>query len=1137
MKNETKKLVFDPEAQTRRDHAFAWLNAAQFLGALNDNIFKWLVILFLIGVHDSTGAANVGAVANAVFVIPFLLFLAFAGRLADRHSKRDIIVYCKAAELAVMLMAVAAFWIGLPLLLYCVFFCMAAQSTFFSPCKYGIIRELVDDNKVSKANGWLEAATFVAIIIGTVAASRFSKIVSNNYAAAALVCVFIAAVGLITSVRIRKTEPAGGSDRASVIFLRDVWRTLWSIHRKKNLLWSVIGSACFWLICAVIYMALIPYGMEQLNLTKNNSTYLIIPAAFGIALGALLAGRFSAIGLVPIGAVGLGASCLALGLIGPSLLWACVLISLMGFSAGLYIVPIHTLIQLKSPKYRRSEIIAASSFLGWLAMLVASGVILLCNNTLNMTIPKIMMLLGIFTLLAAIIITIYLAEFLLRFLNSVLVKISYHPEFTGVENVPARGGALLICNHVSYADAPLLAAACPRPVRFVMDRDFYEIPYLKPICKLARTVPILAKDPPKKIAASIRQARNALKAGDIICVFAEGYMTRNGNMLSFKAGFEKIVRGTRAPVIPVYIGGMWGSTLGYYHGRPFSTLPKKFANPVSVHFGSAVPDGTSAEQVKLQVQQLSCDYFNSLKSSKRSLAYRFIRTARKNRRRRCISDASGKELNYSRTLTASLVLADKLRTVAANSDRIGILLPPSIGAALANIAVTLLGKVPVNLNYTLSLQAIDSSITECDIRCVISSRQFLEKFPELKTVPNLVFLEDIHKAVSSADKFKAVLKSRFCPARYLASIKYHSCDDVAAIIFSSGSGGRPKGVMLSHHNIISNIDSMCSIFKLKPNDNLCAVLPFFHSFGFTCSLWLPIINGVSAAFVANPLDGKTVGRTARQNSSTVLFAAPSFLLNYIRRVEPQDFARLRLVMTGGEELKKTIADSFEKQYGIRPREGYGATELSPAASFCIDDMTVDGLTQTGTKEGAVGHPIPGIAARVVDPETAETLTEGREGLLMIKGPTVMLGYLNNEEKTREVIEDGWYSTGDIACIDNDGFIKITGRLARFSKIGGEMVPHVVIENLCHRVYDADGTMVAVTSVPDPKKGEELVVIYQVDVCNADRLHQIISQSDLPNLYKPRRENYFAIDKIPTLGSGKLDLVRLKQIAAAFKNED
>lgn len=1124
MKTQSKELA----------HSFAWLNATQFLGALNDNIFKLLVILFLVGAQTSVGAANVNAVANAVFVVPFLLLLAFAGRLADRHGKRDIIVLCKAAELVVMAAAVAAFWIGSPLFLYIVFFCMAVQSTFFSPCKYGIIRELVGDNQVSKANGWIEAATFVAIIIGTASAPRFPRMFSGNYAAASLICALIATVGLITSIRIRKTLPAGGTNKASILFFRDVWRTLWSIQRKKPLFWAVIGSAYFWLVGAVVYMAIIPYGMEQLGLTKDSSTYLIIPAAFGIAFGALLAGKISVSGLIPVGATGLGVVCLVLGLVSPSLLRVCALIFLMGFSAGLYIVPVNSLIQLKSPKHRRSEIIAASSFLGWLAMLGSSGLIWVCINTLRLSTLELFVLLGDLTLIVAVLITAYLIEFVARLISAALVKLIYKLKVLGAANIPTDGGVLLICNHVSYADAPLLDAASPRPVRFVMDRGLYNLAPLKPICALGRTIPISATDPPKKIAASIRQARQALKAGDIVCVFAEGAMTRNGNLLGLKPGFERIVRDTGATIIPVYIGGMWGSILGYYYGKPFASLPKKLRRSASVHFGRPLPDSSSPEQIKLQIQQLSCDYFDSLKSPKRSLAYRFVKTARRNHRRRCISDAGGEKLNYSRTLTAALALADKLKDFASGSENVGILLPPSVGAVLANIAVTLLGKVPVNLNYTLSLQTVNSAVTECDIKCIISSAQFIERFPELKTVSNIVLLEDVRRTVTAGDKFKALLKSWFCPARVLAPIAHRSCDDVAAVIFSSGSGGRPKGVMLSHHNIISNIDSMCSIFKFKPGDDLCAVLPFFHSFGFTCSLWLPIINGVSAAFVPNPLDGRLIGQTARDNRSTVLFTAPTFLNSCIKRAEPQDFANLRLVMSGGEELKKTMADAFEEKFKIRPQEGYGATELSPVVSFNIADTDIGGSCQVGGKDGTVGHPIPGIAVKVVDPETRETLSTGQDGLLMIKGPTVMLGYLNDKEKTDEVMQDGWYYSGDVARIDEDGFIKITGRLARFSKIGGEMVPHVAIEDVYHKALDTDDRLVAVTGVPDPRKGEELVVLHLADVCQADRLHQIISQSDLPNLYKPKRENYFAVDRIPTLGSGKVDLLQIKQIAIEAK---
>ncbi|MBN1796111.1 MAG: MFS transporter [Sedimentisphaerales bacterium] len=1132
--------------KTKTDHSFAWLNATQFLGALNDNVFKLLVILCLIGLAGEQKATNIASLANAIFVVPYLLFLALAGRLADKYSKRNIIVISKIAELAVMSFAVAAFWLDSMLLVYAALFFMALQSTFFGPNKYGIIRALVPDDKLPGANGSLQAATFLAIIIGTALGPFLSQNVSGNYALATVGCVCISAIGIFTSVKIRKTRPYGRKSTASVLFLRDIIKTLWSIHRKKNLLKAVLASSGLWLVGALIYINMIPYGMEQFGLTKEFSGYLFVVAAFGVAVGALIAGgccKFAtALSMAPLAALGVALSCIWLGLINQSIILVCVAIFILGFCIGLYIVPIHAYIQLTSPQHRRGEILAASSFLTWVCILSASGLMLIASSLFGLSPAQRFILFGTCALIAAVIIFTRYFEFAMRFFSSVIIRTFYRLKVYGAQNIPADGGALIVCNHVSYVDAPLVEAAFSRTIRFIMDRDFYNIGFLKPICALVRTIPISSNDPPRRIVESIRQAKDALKAGQIVCIFAEGGMTRNGNMRQFKNGLEKIVAGTNCKIIPAYIGGMWQSTLSYYYGKPFAKLPKRMRRRVSVHFGEPLPDDSNAQQVRLKVQELSCDYYNSLKSPRRSLAYRFVKTARKYRRRRCISSDTGKKLSYGQTLTASVILANKIEELTTwhglpardGYDKIGIMLPPSVGAVITNIAVALLNKVPVNLNYTLTIEQINSAINQCQIKTVITSSKLLDKMPNLKAIPDQVLLEDIVRKITKADRIKGSLKARFTPAHILAKTKRHNADDLATIIFSSGSSGQPKGIMLSHHNILSNIDSMCSIFRLKPNDNLCAVLPFFHSFGFTCSLWLPIEKGVSASYVSNPLDGKLVGKTARENNSTVLFAAPTFLINYIRRTESEDFATLRFVLAGAEKLKTSIADSFEQKFGTRPREGYGATELSPAVAFNLEDIEINGHIYKGTKEGTIGHPIPGVAVKIVDLQTHQPLETGQQGLLMVKGPNVMLGYLDDQQKTEEVIKDGWYITGDIAAIDEDGFITITDRLSRFSKIGGEMVPHIALEEKLHDLLNLDGRDVAVTSIPDEKKGEQLIVLHTAQAGDSDKLYDVISNSDLPNIYKPKRDNYIRVDKIPALGSGKLDLLKLKQIAAQVK---
>ncbi len=519
-----------------------------------------------------------------------------------------------------------------------------------------------------------------------------------------------------------------------------------------------------------------------------------------------------------------------------------------------------------------------------------------------------------------------------------------------------------------------------------------------------------------------------------------------------------------------------------------------------------------------------------------SLAERFVCTARRNWQKRCICDSTGEARTYGQTLVSAVALSEQVERLSAGQEKIGILLPPSVGAVLANLAVTMLGKVAVNLNYSVSRELIDSAIKKCGIDSIITSRRFLQRFADLETLRGLVFIGDIVSKISSAARIRAYLKGRFMPAGSLFKGHRRRGDGLATIVFSSGSSGQPRGVMLSHRNIVSNIESLRTVFRLEPGDNLCGMLPFFHCFGYTCSLWLPIVSGVSASYVANPLDGGVVGRVVRTGGCTMLFATPTFLLNYIRRAGRGDFVGLRAVVVGAEKLRKAVADSFEQRFGIRPLEGYGTTELSPVVSLNLPDELGRGLGLSGHREGTVGRPIPGIELKIVHQETGREMAGGEEGLLMVKGPNVMLGYLGDPSETEKVLRNGWYNTGDMGRIDEDGFLTITGRLSRFSKIGGEMVPHLGLEEVYHRALGADEQVVVVTSVPHRQRGEELVVLYLDKAASADKLHEIVSKSTLPNIWKPRRDNYIKIESIPALGSGKLDVLRLQKIALAAKGD-
>lgn len=1133
------------EKQTLKlSRSFGWLNATQFLGALNDNVFKLLIVFFAIGKFGKDSATVVNIIGMGIFVLPFLFFTPFAGILSDRLRKRNIIVVAKTAEVFVMILGCLSLYFSSIIGVGIVLFLMCTQSAFFGPSKLGIIPELVRSDQLSRANSFLEALTYLAIVVGTAAAPFITQITRGHFALASLACVVIAAAGALCSAGIHRTASAGGGKKASLFFFMDVYRTLRQVRGDRHLMMAVFASAYFLLIGAFLQMNLIPYGVEGLGLGEVSSAYLFVAAGVGIGLGSYLAGRLSGrsveFGIVPMGAIGLALCCILLAFVGKPQIGYIVVVYIItfftGVSAGLFIVPLQSFIQLRSPSHIRGEVIAASSFIGWIGILISAGMLFAFKVLLHLSPAKSFFIIGVVTLGLAVTAIIVLPDFLLRFIVVLLARFCYRIKVVDGENIPTEGGVLLVSNHVSWADPVLLVATQQRRIRFVVDRDIYNRWWLRHICKLMQSIPISATDPPKQIISSLKEARKAMEEGYLVCIFAEGAVTRTGMLREFRAGFEKIMKNTSYSVIPAYIGGAWGSILSHYYGRILSTLPKKFPYPVSVHFGKPMPAKTTANEIRQSVLELSCDYFESLKPRRRSLGENFVHTARKNWSRMCITDTTGKKLKYGRTLATALAMQTEIDKLTTGQKNVGVFLPPSCAAALANLAITISGKVPVNISYVVSKEARDYALDKCDIKCIISSKAFLEKIKFDENMPGLVFIEDLVERISASVKRTSFLRARFMPAAMLARARNFKADDIATIVFSSGSTGLPKGVMLSHHNILSNIESSRMIFRIYPTDGFCAGLPFFHSFGYTFTFWLPLLTGIRVDFVANPLDGKLVAETVRTQKSTVLIATPTFLMGYLRRAEKEDFVSLRFVFLGAEKLKRRLADSFEKRFGVRPLEGYGVTELSPLISLNVLDADIGGGKQTGNKPGTVGQPIPGMAVKIIDPQDGTPVALGQSGLLLVKGPNLMLGYLDMEEKTAEVIQDGWYNTGDIGSMDEEGFLTITDRLARFSKIGGEMVPHLKIEELYLNGLGTHEHVLAVTSIPNEKKGEELAVLYVPSECDPDRLHEIISKSDLPNMFKPKRDNYIEVKEIPVLGTGKLDIMRLRKIALAAKVE-
>jgi acyl-[acyl-carrier-protein]-phospholipid O-acyltransferase/long-chain-fatty-acid--[acyl-carrier-protein] ligase len=723
--------------------------------------------------------------------------------------------------------------------------------------------------------------------------------------------------------------------------------------------------------------------------------------------------------------------------------------------------------------------------------------------------------------------------FIIRLCLWILTHSLYRVRARGLENLPRQGGALLVSNHVSFIDPFLIAVAARRYIRFLMWRNFYEKPGIHWLVRLMGVIPIAREDPPRQVVVSLREAQARLREGELVCIFAEGAITRTGNLLRFHRGLERITQGIDAPIIPVHLDRLWGSIFSYERGRFFTKWPQRIPYSVTVSFGSPLPPETSAFQARQAVMRLGADAFAHRDSTQRTLPELFIAAAKRHWWRFSMADSFGRKLSFLKALTGTMLFRGLILKKCPQEKMIGVLLPPMVPSALLNAGISMAGRVPVNLNYTASVEALDYALGRCQLRTIITSEKLLERF-SIARRPGMVMIEDVAKEISRAGKLiyaaAALLLPGFLLRRWLVPGDL-TLDSLATVIFSSGSTGLPKGVMLSHRNIVSNVEGAQQAISINRDDCLLGILPFFHSFGFTVGLWLPLISGCAVAFHTNPLEARTVGELCRKHHVTLLISTPTFAWKYVQVCAREDFASLRMAIVGAEKMKLELARAFEEKFGATMFEGYGCTELSPVVSVGAPNYVAPDQTQPGHKPGTVGHPIPGVAARVVNPDTLQDLGCEKEGMLLIKSPGVMQGYLGEPEKTRQVLtEDGWYITGDIAKLDEDGFITITDRLSRFSKIAGEMVPHVRVEDALHKALGTEEPKMVVTSVPDEQKGEKLVVLHTELGLEIEELLRRLRETDLPRLWMPRKEGFYRIDSLPVLGTGKLDLKRIKDAA-------
>jgi acyl-[acyl-carrier-protein]-phospholipid O-acyltransferase/long-chain-fatty-acid--[acyl-carrier-protein] ligase len=1110
------------------------LVAAQALGTLNSNTYRIVVALFAARLAGDGGAFYL-ALGAALFALPYLLFSGYAGLLADRVNKRTVLIAIKVLEIAAMALAGLALWSGGIAAMLGVLFLLGLLAAFFAPAKYGILPELLGDRDLSRGNGLADMGTVVAILLGTTLGAALSGWWPEQPFRIGLLLVAVAVLGTLASLfiaQVAEPDERRPMDWLPWAGLADGWRRL---RGDRPLLLTVAGIGYFWFAGALLQLDALLLGTQDLALDAAANGVLQAAMAIGVAIGAVAAGRLSGdkveLGLVPVGGFFTGLWTLALSAAAPSFVGTIICLAALGFAAGFFIVPLTAFLQQRTPGGERGRLVATSNVAATVGILLAALLLWLLHDVAGIGAGRIALIGGLLTFLVTGYILTVVPDFLIRFAFWVLTHSLYRIRITGHEHVPFRGPALLVCNHLSFIDGFLVAACVQRFIRFVVYQLYYDMPALHWLLQRMHAIP-MSHTNPKQMIRSLRQAQAELRAGHVVCIFAEGALSRSGNTLPFHRGMERIMQGLDVPVIPVHLDRVWGSIFTFKSGRFFWKWPERLFWPVTVSFGPALPATTSAWEARQAILELGSEAVVHRRTPRDLLHLRFIAAARRHWGQLCIADSTGIALSYGKALAGSLALAKRLRADLPEPRLVGLLLPASVAGALANIALLMAGKVAVNLNFTIGPEALDHSIRQCGMQAIITSRQFLAK-AKLAERPGMIFIEDLLKSLSPAGRVGALVLGRLLPAGLLMRLygrRQRDPHTLAAVLFSSGSTGVPKGVMLSHHNLLSNAEAVTQVLWITREDRVMGVLPFFHSFGLTGTLWIPLILGVGAAYHPNPLDAKTIGQLVARHRATILMATPTFCQGYLRSVEASDFATLRHVVVGAEKLREPLLTAFKAKFGLDLYEGYGCTEMGPVVAVNVADVTHGAMHQTGRKLGTVGHPLPGVATRVVDLDAGATLPQGEQGLLLLKGPGRMLGYLDDPERTAASLRDGWYVTGDVARLDEEGFITITDRLARFSKIGGEMVPHVNLEEAIGALPGIEAC--AVTGVPDSQRGERLVVYYVgAPEVTAESIWSRLAATALPRLWLPKQQDLRRIDALPLLASGKLDLRRLKQLAS------
>ncbi len=1131
---------------------------AVFLNAFVDLGHKIVIQNTVFKLYNGNEQIVLTAIVNAMMLLPFILLLSPAGFLSDAMRKTQVMRMAAWMAVIFTLLITTFYYLGWFWAAFGMTLLLAAQAAIYSPAKFGYIKELFGKERLAQANGAVGALSMIAILSGIAIFSIFFEMgyptgaKSEKEVIQALAPLgWLLVLGSVIEVFMVYRLPSRDAKLTTEKFSTKAYLTgklfaedMAPVMRRRVIRLSVVGLAIFWGVGQVMLAAFPAFIKEELHMDNAMIVQGILACSgIGIALGSLMAGRFSRnyieTGLLPLGALGFAIGLLCLPHLHSYTAFV-VAFLFIGFSGGVFTVPLNALIQFHAGENELGRTLAANNWVQNVVMLTFLGVTVAFSFA-GLSSKTLLEIIAVITLIGCCYTIYELPQSLVRFVFSGIVSQRYRVLVQGMKNIPATGGVLMLGNHVSWIDWAVIQLASPRPVRFVMIRTIYERWYLKWFFDLFGCIPIESGAQSRRALDTVAESLNK---GQVVCLFPEGAISRTGHLGEFRRGYERACEKANDDVVivPFYLRGLWGSQFSRSSSRLKSQNRPLLKRDLIVAFGKPLPKDTKADVLKRRVLDLSIHSWQHYIDGLDTIGRQWIDSAKKMGNQIAIIDTLGTQLSAHKALAGASAMASRIAKLP--DQNIGVLLPTSAAGVLTNMAVVLTGKTLINLNYTASQSAFASAVQQANIKTVFTSQRFIKKLEgkginasELLAGVNVIDLEDFAKTISTAEKIARLLLIKLLPAAVLKCLfsRKQSANDIAVILFSSGSEGIPKVVQISHKNILANVKQINDVLNVEDRDVIMANLPLFHAFGLTVTQFMPLLEAVPMVCHADPTDALGSAKAIAQHKVTVLFGTSTFLRLYCRnhKVHSLMLSSLRLVVAGAEKLQEEVRTAFNLKFNVPIYEGYGATETTPVASVNLPDKieTQYWSVQTGHRTGSVGMPLPGSSCMIVDPVTFEELPTGEAGMILIGGAQVMVGYLNNPEKTASAIKElhgmRWYVTGDKGVIDADGFLFIQDRYSRFAKIAGEMVSLTLVESALKKAINNDAIEVIVVAIEDAKKGERLIAITNAEV-DKDAIRSEAQKQGLNALAIP--SDWMQVPTMPLLGSGKTDFSLAKKWA-------